>query len=299
MYILWKGPDQAEREHAGTGKCCQPAGSQTGPDRNLPKAGVRASIVATSVQATRLSSKGYNIVTSLAPRSSYHATIREMPDDERPRERLEHYGPRSLKTEELLAIILRVGTVQENVLELSNRLLREFGGLGGLLSADFGDLCKIHGLGKAKAAQLQAALELGRRLSLLTPEKRAQISRPEDIANLVMLEMGYLAQEQLRVLCLDTKNYVIYQKIVYQGTVNSSAVRASEVFRSAIARNCPAIVVIHNHPSGDITPSPEDVRTTEQLRKAGELLDIELLDHVIVGQHSWISIRERRLGFNA
>ena len=112
-----------------------------------------------------------------------------------------------------------------------------------------------------------------------------------------MLELAYLPQEQLRVICLDTKNYVVHQQVVYQGTVNSSVVRAAEVFRPAVSRNCLSIVVVHNHPSGDPTPSPEDIRTTEQLRKAGELLDIELLDHIVVGQHRWVSLKERGLGF--
>ena len=233
----------------------------------------------------------------LAPQVTYHTTVREMPTDERPRERLERYGASTLQTAELLAIILRVGTPRENVIELSSRLLRQHGGLGGLLTVDFAELCAEHGLGQAKAAQLKAALEIGRRLSVLTPEARPQITRPDDVASLVMLEMGYLAQEQLRVLCLDTKNYVIHQQVVYQGTVNSSVVRAAEVFKPAITRTCPAIVVVHNHPSGDPTPSPEDVRTTEQLRKAGELLDTELLDHIVIGQHRFVSLKERGLGF--
>jgi DNA repair protein RadC len=112
-----------------------------------------------------------------------------------------------------------------------------------------------------------------------------------------MLEMGYLSQEQLRVLCLDTKNLVVHQQVVYQGTVNTSVVRAAEVYRPAVTRNTPAIIVMHNHPSGDPTPSPEDVRTTEQLVQAGEVLDIELLDHIVVGQNRWVSLKERRLGF--
>ena len=233
----------------------------------------------------------------LAPQVTYHTTVREMPSDERPRERLERYGAATLQTAELLAILLRVGSTRENVIELASRLLREYGGLGGLLAADFADLCAVHGLGQAKAAQLKAALEVGRRLSVLSPEARPQITRPEDVANLVMLEMAYLAQEQLRVLCLDTKNYVVHQQVVYQGTVNSSMVRAAEVFRPAISRTCLAIAVVHNHPSGDPTPSPEDVRTTEQLRKAGELLDIELLDHIVVGHQRFVSLKQRGLGF--
>lgn len=227
----------------------------------------------------------------------YRTTVRDMPSDDRPRERLLNFGAGTLQTAELLAIILRVGTQGENVIELSARLLRQHGGLGGLLTADTPLLCAERGMGEAKTAQLKAALELGRRLSALTPSGRAQITSPNDVANLIMLEMGYLAQEQLRVLCLDTKNYVVAQQVVYQGTVNSSVVRVAEVFKPAISRTCPAIVVVHNHPSGDPAPSPEDVRTTEQLRKAGELLDIELLDHIVVGHNSFVSMKERRLGF--
>ena len=231
------------------------------------------------------------------PETQYRVTVREMPNDDRPRERLLTLGAGTLKTEELLAIILRVGTQGENVIELSARLLREHGGLGGLLTADTALLATTRGMGEAKTAQLKAALELGRRLSVLTQNARAQITSPQDVANLLMLEMGYLAQEQLRVVCLDTKNYVVAQQVVYQGTVNSSVVRVAEVFKPAISRTCPAIVVAHNHPSGDPAPSPEYVRTTEQLRKAGELLDIELLDHIVVGHNCFVSMKERRLGF--
>lgn len=225
-------------------------------------------------------------------------TVREMPSDERPRERLERYGAGTLQTAELLAIILRTGLPGENVVDLSMRLLRDFGGLAGLVAADLGDLCRAHGLGLAKASQLKAALEIANRLAALGPEQRPQITQPGDVARLLMLEMAYLAQEQLRVICLDTKNHVIAQQTVYQGTINSSAVRAAEVFRPAITRACLSIVVVHNHPSGDPTPSPEDIRTTEQLRQAGQLLDIELLDHIIIGRHQFVSLKERGLGFD-
>ncbi len=236
--------------------------------------------------------------TATTDQAHYRAlTVREMPTDERPRERLERYGAATLQTSELLAIILRTGLPGENVVDLSLRLLRDFGGLAGLVAADLSDLCQTHGLGLAKASQLKAALEIANRLAALGPEQRPQITQPGDVARLLMLEMAYLAQEQLRVLCLDTKNHIIAQQSVYQGTINSSAVRAAEVFRPAITRACLSIVVVHNHPSGDPTPSPEDIRTTEQLRKAGELLDIELLDHIIIGRHQFVSLKERGLGF--
>jgi DNA repair protein RadC len=230
-------------------------------------------------------------------RPTYHATVREMRAEERPRERLAHYGANALHTAELLAILLRVGSVGENVIELAMRLLHQYGGLSGLLAADFMQLCGEHGLGEAKTAQLKAALELGRRLSIESPAARPQITCPQDAANLVMADMLGLTQEQLRVMCLDMKNFVVHQQVIYQGTVNSSVVRAAEVFRPAVIRNAPAILVLHNHPSGDPAPSAEDIRTTEQLRQAGDLLDIALLDHLILGHGKFVSLKERRLGF--
>jgi DNA repair protein RadC len=236
------------------------------------------------------------MVTSTSD-TGYHATVRELPNEERPRERLERYGAAALTNPELLAIILRVGIQGENVIELSSRLLRKYGGLGGLLGAELDVLRAERGLGAAKAITLKAALEVGRRLTLLDSTERPQILGPGDVATLLALDLGYQSQEQLRVLCLDTKNHVVSQHTVYQGTVNSSVVRAAEVFRPAVSRNCPGIIVVHNHPSGDPTPSPEDIRTTEQLRRAGEALEIELLDHIILGQQRYVSLKERGLGF--
>jgi DNA repair protein RadC len=227
----------------------------------------------------------------------YHTTVREMPTEDRPRERLERLGAQYLQSAELLAIILRVGSSRENAIELASKLLLQHGGLGGLMSMDFAELCNIHGVGAAKAAQLKAALELGIRAIKPDRDVRVQITSPDVVAQLTMGEMGFLSQEQLRVLCLDTKNFVAHQQVIYQGTVNSSVVRIAEVFRPAVIRTCPAIVVVHNHPSGDLTPSDEDVRTTRLLVEAGQLLDIELLDHVIVGRNNHVSLKEQGLGF--
>jgi DNA repair protein RadC len=188
----------------------------------------------------------------------YHATVHDLPSDERPRERLQHYGSQALSNAELMAIILRTGTTRDNVLELAGKLLAKYGGLGGLMRADFGELCAEYGLGTAKAAQLKAALEIGRRLGLQQPEEKYQITSPKDAANLVMMEMAYLDHEQMRILILDTKNQVVENISRYQGTVNSSVLRAAEIFRPAVIRNCPGVIICHNHPSGDPTPSPED-----------------------------------------
>ena len=223
----------------------------------------------------------------------YHATVHDMPNDERPRERLQHYGPQALSMSELLAIILRTGTTQENVIELASKLLAKYGGLAGLMRAEFSELCNEHGLGVAKAAQLKAALEIGRRMGMLQSEERYQIRSSSDAANLVMQDMMYLDHEQMRIIVLDTKNQVIENIARYQGTVNSSVLRAAEVFRPAVIRNCPGVIVCHNHPSGDPSPSPEDIAVTKQLVEAGIHLDIELIDHIIIGSHRFISLKER------
>src|SRR5437764_11722810 len=225
-------------------------------------------------------------------RLDYHATVRELPSHERPRERLEHFGPQALSLAELLAIILRTGTLGDNALELANKLLSKYGGLPGLVRADFRELCAEHGMGEARSAEVKAALEIGRRLALVQVDTRYKIGTPADAANLVMLEMAYLDSEQMRILLLDAKSQLIEKASLYQGTANSSVLRAAEVFRPAIIRNCPGIILCHNHPGGDPTPSLEDVKVTKQLVEAGRVLDIELVDHIIIGQQRFVSLKE-------
>lgn len=232
------------------------------------------------------------------PPLRYHLTIHDYPLGERPRERLQHYGAAALSNAELLAILLRVGTPGENVVALSTRLLKEFDGLGGLAKASFSELSKIKGVNTAKIAQLKAALELGRRLLLTSADVRPQITSPHDAANLLMLEMGSLEQEHLRTILLDTKNRVLSSHTVYIGNVNSSIIRVCEVFREAIRENATALIVAHNHPSGDPTPSPEDVRVTRSIVEAGNLLSIEVLDHLVIGRQRFVSLKERGLGFD-
>ncbi|HEY7296120.1 MAG TPA: DNA repair protein RadC [Dehalococcoidia bacterium] len=230
-------------------------------------------------------------------RSEYRPTIRELPSAERPRERLRSYGEGALSTAELLAIILRVGMAGENVLEVASRLLSQHGGLVGLGRLSFDELCATRGLGEAKAAQLRAALELGRRLAVSTPEERPVIREPKDVAQLVQPEMQLLDQEQLRVLVLNTKNQVLAIPTISSGTVNQSQVRPAEVFRPAIRANAPSIIVVHNHPSGDPAPSKEDVSVTRDLVNAGRLLDVEVLDHIVIGHGRFVSLKDRGLGF--
>ncbi len=227
----------------------------------------------------------------------YHPMIRDLPPGERPRERLRDYGPGALSNAELLAIILRTGAASENVLGLATRVLARFGGLAGLAQASFGELCAERGLGEAKAAETKAALELGIRLLSTHPQERMVVKTPQDVANLLLAEMSFLEQEQLKVVLLNTKNQVIAIPQVYRGSVNTSLIRVAEVFCQAVRDNCPALVVVHNHPSGDPTPSSEDILVTEQIVAAGKVLDIEVVDHLIIGQQRYVSLKEQGLGF--
>lgn len=223
--------------------------------------------------------------------------ITDMAIEERPRERLEHLGAGALAHSELLAILLRVGVTGENAVQVGQRLLQVFGGIAGLQRAPFEELCNQHGIGMAKAAQIKAAIELGHRLSIISPEERPTVNSPADAAALVSFEMSALEQEHLRVILLDTRNRVQEIVEIYIGSVNSSQIHVGEVFKPAIRRNTPALIVVHNHPSGDPTPSPDDLAVTRAIVQAGKLLDVEVLDHMIIGQGRWISMKERGLGF--
>jgi len=228
---------------------------------------------------------------------AYRPLIRDLPSGERPRERLIRAGEGALSTSELLAIILRTGTGGESVLNMASRLLSCYGGLAGLARASFAELEAERGMGEAKTSQLKAAIELGRRMLLSSPEDRFLVRSPSDVAQLLMSEMAHLQQEHFQVLYLDTRNRLLGSETVYVGSLNASHIRVAEVFRDAVKRSCAAIIVAHNHPSGDPTPSPEDVEVTRQLVAAGNLLDIEVLDHLIIGQQRFVSLRERGLGF--
>jgi DNA repair protein RadC len=223
--------------------------------------------------------------------------ITDIAIDERPRERLAHLGPQALLTSELLGILLRVGVIGENAVQVGQRLLSVYGGISGLQRAPFEDLCSQHGIGEAKAAQIKAAIELGRRLSLESPEERPAVNSPADAAALVAYEMSAFEQEHLRVILLDTRNRVLDIVEIYKGSVNSSQVHVGEIFKPVIRRNAPALIVVHNHPSGDPTPSPDDVVVTRAIVQAGKLLDVDVLDHMIIGQGRWVSLKERGLGF--
>jgi DNA repair protein RadC len=203
-----------------------------------------------------------------------------------------------LSDTELVAILLRVGNPGENVVRLAERLLAELEGLPGLHRASYTDLCQVRGIGPAKAAQLLAAVEVGRRMAVRMPEERRAISSPADAANMLMYTLSALEQEYLFVLLLDTRNRLMGQPIeVYHGSLNTSLIRTGEIFRDAIKVNAAGIIVAHNHPSGDPSPSPEDVAVTQALVEAGKLLDIAVLDHLVIGRQRFVSLKERGLGF--
>ena len=196
----------------------------------------------------------------------------ELDLSERPRERLASLGTQALSNAELLAILLRTGVSGENSIQVGQRLLQTFGGLSGLQRVSFEEVVNQHGMGEAKAAQIKAAIEIGRRLSVETPQERPIINSPADAAALIQYEMSALEQEHLRVLLLDTRNHVLDIVEVYKGSVNSSQVRVGELFKAAVRRNAPAIIIAHNHPSGDPTPSPDDVAVTRAIVQAGKLI---------------------------
>jgi DNA repair protein RadC len=234
-------------------------------------------------------------MAELTPPPVYRIT--DLPETDRPRERLEKLGAQSLTKAELIAILLRVGVPGENAVQVGQRLLQKFNGISGIRRAPFEELINEHGIGKAKAAQLKAAIELGHRLASETPEERLTINSPDDAAALVCSEMAGLEQEHLRVFLLDTRNHVMDIVEVYKGSVNSSQVHVGELFKTAIRRNASAIIVAHNHPSGDPTPSPDDVAVTRAIVQAGKLLSVDVLDHLVIGNNKWVSLKERGLGF--
>ncbi|NCP86831.1 MAG: hypothetical protein CO094_08675 [Anaerolineae bacterium CG_4_9_14_3_um_filter_57_17] len=231
-----------------------------------------------------------------SPRPAYRIT--DLQETDRPRERLAALGPQALSNAELIAILLRVGVPGENAVQVAQRLLQTFGGISGLHRAPFDELLHQHGLGEAKAAQIKAAIELGRRLTLESPEERPVINSPADAAALVQYEMGALEQEHLRVMLLDRRNRVLETVDLYRGSVSSSQIRVGEIFREAVRKNASALIVIHNHPSGDPTPSPDDVAVTRAILQAGKMLDVDVLDHLVIGAGRWVSLKERGLGFS-
>ncbi len=233
-----------------------------------------------------------------AEAAEYRLGVKEMLPEDRPRERLANLGAISLSNHELLAILIGSGTSGHNVLQVAQTLLHRFQGLAGMARASVEDLCQVPGIGRVRALELKACLELGRRLLTAPDLDRPIIRSPADAAHL-MLDMGLLEQEHLRVLLLNTKNHVLGIHEVYKGSLNSSLIRVGELFKEALRQNCASIILVHNHPSGDPAPSRDDIQVTRHAVEAGKLLDVSVLDHLIVGRSDrWLSMKERGLGFD-
>jgi len=224
--------------------------------------------------------------------------IRELPPDERPRERLALRGAGGLQSAELIALLWGSGPRGASAVELAETALGRHDGLTGLARATELELQAIPGVGRAKAAQLAAAFELGRRLMADWPAGRWTIRAPNDVADRLVLQMGRLEHEELRVVLLNTKNVVLRVVTVYQGNVSSSLVRVGELYRDAVRLNATGAILVHNHPSGDPTPSADDLHLTAEALAAGRLLDIDLLDHLVIGHDAYVSMRDRGVAFD-
>lgn len=219
--------------------------------------------------------------------------IKDVPKEERPRERMLKVGPANLSNQELIAILIGSGTKTEPVTSLAARVLMHFEGLKLFKDATIEELTAIKGIGDAKGVQLLAAIELGKRMNRYRPDEHYVIRSPEDGANYVMEEMRNLKQEHFVALFLNTKNQVIHRETVFIGSLNASIVHPREVFREAIKRSSAAIIVIHNHPSGDPSPSQEDIHVTRRLFEAGKMIGIDVLDHLIIGDRKFVSLKEK------
>lgn len=219
-------------------------------------------------------------------------TMRDVPPEERPRERMLRAGAGALSNAELLAIVLRTGTLNESAVALAQRLLREAGGLRRLVEMNTEQLVALKGIGHAKALQVQACIELGKRFGRTAQPDTVTIRSPQDVSRLMMEELRYLQKEHFVCLFLNTKNHVVGQETLSIGSLNASIVHPREVFLAAIKRSSASIICVHNHPSGDPTPSPEDIEITRRLVEAGALIGIEVLDHIIIGDLTSVSLKE-------
>jgi DNA repair protein RadC len=221
--------------------------------------------------------------------------LRDVPEEERPRERMIRLGPNYVSNAELIALLLRTGSTGESVMTLAQRVLNKGGGLKGLTRLSLQELMGIHGIGPAKAIQLMAGIELGQRISRMMPEDRHAIRSPDDAACYVMDELRFLQQEHFICLYLNTKYRVIDKKCIFKGSLNTSVVHPREIFHEAIRCSAAAIICVHNHPSGDPTPSTEDLLVTERLVEVGKLVGIDVVDHLIIGDQTYFSMKEKGL----
>lgn len=222
-------------------------------------------------------------------------TIKDLPAEERPYEKLEANGGEVLSNAELLAIIIKTGTRKERSIEIAQRLLSMSQSLSGLYRLTINELKSISGIGRVKAVQIKAVLELSKRIAKTSAFRKLKITSPKSIANIYMEDMRYLDREHFRVVFLDTKNHILSDSILSVGTVNASLVDPREIFMEALRKTAVHMILMHNHPSGDPTPSKEDIEVTKRICEAGELMGIDVIDHIIIGDGQFTSLKE--LGF--
>jgi len=225
----------------------------------------------------------------------YSRAIKDLPLRERPRERLEHSGAWALSAPELLAILIGSGQQGRNAVSVAEHLLAHFGGLRALGGAAVEQIAAVEGVGRVKAVQILAAVELGNRMSAPTDEVKPVITGPEDVYNLLRGELRDLKKETLKSLLMDAKNRVTAIRTVSIGDLTSSIANPREIFKDAVTASAASIIVAHNHPSGDPTPSSDDLDVTRRLNEAGKILGIELLDHIVIGDGRFVSLKERGL----
>lgn len=225
----------------------------------------------------------------------YTSRIKDWPEQERPRERLLKFGPDALSDSELLGILLRTGNRQNSAMDLARRLLSTFGGLRGLDTQPASVLCQVNGIGIAKAAQLKAALELAKRLVQQTWSVKEKINSSEDAYAYIHLRMRDLSREEFKVLFLTTRNEIISEKTLFEGSIAESIVSPREIILSALQFSAASVILLHNHPSGNPQPSKEDRRVTEKITTACRYADIKVLDHIIIGKDSYYSFADEGL----
>lgn len=230
---------------------------------------------------------------------NYKPTIKEWPEDERPRERLIKFGPDKLSDTELLAIILRTGEgkgkEKVNAIDLARKLMMEFGSLRKLDSASISELCKIKGIGILKAAEIKAALEIGKRFLLERSEIKKRIKTTEDIVNYYKPYLRDLKKEVFKVMLLDGRNKIIKDIALSEGSLNSSIVDPKEIIKEAVRESASALVLVHNHPSGESEPSEDDIEITNRLIKVCDLVGLRVLDHIIIGNDNYTSFLDKGL----
>lgn len=235
--------------------------------------------------------------TALMEKETYHQRIKDWPEDERPRERLIKFGPETLSDAQVLAIVLRTGDASggNTALDLARALLQRFGSFQGLDSAGVSEICSIRGIGQAKAAQIKAAFEAGKRLLAQGGQVGGKFNSSEDVAHYYYPRLAGAKKEIFKAVLLDSKNRVIKEVTISEGSLNASVVHPREVFNPAIKESAAGVIFVHNHPSGDPSPSREDKALTQRLVQTGEVVGIKVIDHIVLGNGEFFSFLDQKL----